>query len=212
MILSLKLVDNNQKITLDILKAILPQVNKYMVFNTNNLKAKIPEIIRKAIIGTPEYESLISGKLKYEFGISDSVEKLSGLLELWSSRIMIKYKKPVISRDKILSSISINMIRVDFSDVLYSEYAYVVDSLRGYSLPWLEWLLLEGNRTIVKDYNVKIGLNKYSRTGLAIMVPSKQSWRVPSEFAGTISNNWITRAIQAAEDDIQSLLDRTFNQ
>lgn len=202
MILSLKLIDNNSKIYTSILDALLPQVNKYMISSINEIKSKIPNIIKTAIINTPEYESLINGKLKYELGINDSTEKLAGLIELWSSRILVNYNKPRISMNKIISSVSINMIRVDFSDVLYSEYAYVVDSFRGYSLPWLEWLLLEGNRTIVKDHSVKIGLNKYSRTGLAIMVPSKQSWRVPSEFAGTISNNWITRAIDNAEENI----------
>lgn len=211
MILSLKLIDNNSKIYTSILDALLPQVNKYMISSTNEIKSKIPNIIKTAIINTPEYESLINGKLKYELGINNSTEKLAGLVELWTSRILVSYNKPRISMNKIISSVSINMIRVDFSDVLYSEYAYVVDNFRGYSLPWLEWLLLEGNRTIVKDHSVKIGLNKHSRTGLAIMVPSKQSWRIPSEFAGTINNNWITRALDNAEENIIYSINRIIN-
>lgn len=211
MILSLKLIDNNSKIYTSILDALLPQVNKYMISSTNEIKSKIPNIIKTAIINTPEYESLINGKLKYELGINNSTEKLAGLVELWTSRILVSYNKPRISMNKIISSVSINMIRVDFSDVLYSEYAYVVDNFRGYSLPWLEWLLLEGNRTIVKDHSVKIGLNKHSRTGLAIMVPSKQSWRIPSEFAGTINNNWITRALDNAEKNIIYSINRIIN-
>lgn len=211
MILSLKLIDNNSKIYTSILDALLPQVNKYMISSTNEIKSKIPNIIKTAIINTPEYESLINGKLKYELGVDSSTEKLAGLIEIWSGKILVNYKQAKISSNKIVSSVSINMIKADFSDVLYSEYAYVVDSFRGYSLPWLEWLLLEGNKTIVKDYSVKIGLNKYSRTGLAVMIPSKKSWRVPSEFAGTISNNWITRAIDNSQNDIADSINRILN-
>lgn len=211
MILSLKLIDNNSKIYTSILDALLPQVNKYMISATNEIKLKIPEIIKKTIINTPEYESLLNGKLKYELGVDSSTEKLAGLIEIWSGKILVNYKQAKISSNKIVSSVSINMIKADFSDVLYSEYAYVVDSFRGYSLPWLEWLLLEGNKTIVKDYSVKIGLNKYSRTGLAVMIPSKKSWRVPSEFTGTISNNWITRAIDNSQNDIADSINRILN-
>lgn len=73
--------------------------------------------------------------------------------------------------------------------------------MRGYQLPWLKWLLVEGTKPIVKNYAVKFGPNKSSRTGMAVMVNSSSNWSVPSEFAGTISSNWISRAI----DDISDL-------
>jgi hypothetical protein len=78
-------------------------------------------------------------------------------------------------------------------------------------LPWLQWLLLEGNATIVRNYTVSFGPNRFSRTGFALMRPSLQSWKVPSEFAGTINDNWITRAIDGAESNIQKLLDGAFS-
>ena len=103
------------------------------------------------------------------------------------------------------------MIRSDFSDVLSSDSGFVIDALRGYQLPWLEWLLLEGNKAIISKQEVIIGPNKFSRTGLAIMRPSNKSWRVPSEFAGTIKDNWITRAIDNSESQINELLDKAFS-
>jgi hypothetical protein len=211
MIFKLKLLESDSQISRNILEALLPQINKYMVDSINNLKNILPKIISKAIADTPEYNSILSGKLKYELGIPDPENKLAGLIGIWSNNIAVKYNKPRISRLTILSDFSINMIRVDFSDVLYSDYAIVVDAYRGYSLPWLEWLLLYGNKTIVKNKRVSIGPNKFSRTKMAIMVDSLENWRVPSEFAGNQENNWITRAIDNVSPEIEKILTDTFN-
>lgn len=108
----------------------------------------------------------------------------------------------------IKSSFSANLIKSDFTDVLGADAALVQDNIRGYSLPWLEWLLLEGNRTIIPTQSVVIGPNPRSRTGMAIMRESTQGWNVPSEFAGTINDNWITRAIDDAAQDVNNLLNR----
>jgi hypothetical protein len=75
-------------------------------------------------------------------------------------------------------------------------------------LPWLEWLLLYGGKIIVRDYRVKMGSNNRSRTGMAVMVESSGSnWRVPTEFAGTSNNNWVTRAINKIDNKILDILE-----
>lgn len=212
MLFNLKLLDNNKIITNNILQALLPEVNNYLKDVVSYLQSSLPPVIRNAIINTPEYDSISGGTLKYEFGIPDPSSKLSGLLELWSRNIQINYSAPKISNGSIRGSFSANMIRVDFSDVLYSDYAVVYDALRGYSLPWLEWLLLEGNKTIIKNQDVVLGPNRSSRTGFALMRPSPSSWKVPSEYSGTISDNWITRAIDNAENEINSAIEKALDQ
>lgn len=208
--ISLSLIDNNSIIYKKILESLIPEVKDYMVSKINTIKIQLPPIIRQSIISTPEYTSLINGKLKYEFGIPDSSSKLAGILDIWSNNININYKPPRISNNQIKSMFSINMIKINFSDVLYSDYAIVYDSLRGYSLPWLEWLLLEGNKTIVSNHEVIFGPHKQSRSGMAIMKESNKSWSVPSQFAGTINDNWITRAIDNSSNDIENLLNKVF--
>ena len=37
---------------------------------------------------------------------------------------------------------------------------------------------------------------------------TKAKWKVPSTYAGTIGNNWITRAIDEAIGDLESLFNR----
>lgn len=212
MLFKINLVESDSDIAYKILKALLPEVSNYLKDIIYYLQSNLPSVIKNAIINTPEYDSLNGGQLQYEFGIPDISVKLAELLNLWSTNIKINYSPPAIANNKIKGSFSANMIKVDFSDVLYSDYAIVYDAMRGYSLPWLEWLLLEGNKTIIKNQTVVLGPNKYSRTGYAVMRESSSSWKVPSQYAGTISNNWITRALDNAENNISNLIDKALDQ
>jgi len=205
-----EIVDSNKTIQENILQALLPDVVDFMDKIIQRIQSEFPLIIRQAIIDTPEYSSILNGQLKYEFGLPDSSSKLSGLLDIWSTNLNYAYKKPNISNGRIVSSFSVSALRIDFSDVLYTDYATMYDTLRGYRLPWLEWLVLEGNRTIIDNHEIVFGPSRYSRTGNAIMKKSPQSWSVPSEFAGDISNNWITRALENIQPEIQNTLDRIF--
>lgn len=207
---SLQILENNKNIEQSILNSLLPEVNNYMNNGISIIKSELSNIIYNSIRNTPEYDSILSGKLKYEFGIPNPDEKLAGLLEIWSKNIEYQYIKPSIIGSKISAFFSANMIRIDFSDVLYTEYAMVVDGARGYSLPWLEWLLLEGNKTIIEQSIVVYGSSPFSRSGGALMKPSKSSWRVPSEFSGTSRDNWITRAIDQSQSSIESLFRKAF--
>lgn len=206
-----KLLDSSKDIQTKILQALLPDVEQLVNNAVSLIKRELPNIVFSQIIAAPEYQSLVSGNLQYELGIPDPINKVSGLIDIWSNNIQYSYIKPTISGPKITAKFSASMIKVDFSDVLYSEYATVYDTTRGYSLPWLEWLLLYGNTTIIPGYQVVFGANPRSRTGFAVMRSSADFWKVPSEFAGTISDNWITRALEKTAPGIEDLLQRALS-
>lgn len=208
--ISIKLLDSNSEIYKKILDALLPQVTRYMNNAIQKLKSNISPIVETAIRTSPEYDAILAGKLKYELGIPDPGNKLEGLISIWLNNIEFNYNKPIISNNKIKSSFSVNMIRTDFSDVLSTDFAKVIDTVRGYELPWLQWLVLDGNKTIISEYEVLFGQNRASRTGFAIMTPSNKSWKVPNSYAGTIGDNWITRAIDSATPQIQETLNKAF--
>ena len=205
---SLKLLENSQTIQKSILIALLPEVKSYMDNAINTIKRELPSITAEAIMGEPEYNSLLSGQLKFEFGIPDAGSKIAGLINVWISNMIIEYKPPTATNSSIKSSFRANLIRSNFNDVLGTDEAYMNDSLRGYSLPWLEWLLLDGTATIIPNHEVVMGNNPRSRTGSAVMKISSGSWKVPDQFSGTMSDNWITRAISNSQDKIQKLLER----
>jgi hypothetical protein len=203
--ISIDILESTNEITTRILNALLPQVTTFFDKAFDNCKNDINNIVSEAIIASPEYQSILSGKLRYEFGLPDSDARLSSILSIISN-IKTNYNKPKISKSQIQGSFSLYMIPSDYSELL-SSAAAIFTTEKGSKLEWLKWLLLLGDKTIIKDYVVEIGPNSRSRTGNAIMVGSvKGRWNVPPEFAGTKNNNWITRAIDSVNDNIEQLL------
>jgi hypothetical protein len=203
----IRIAESDKMISEKIGNALIPEARKYMKKNMDNVKKSLPAKIYSIIVSSPEYSSILGGRLKYEFGIPDPAAKLDGLLSIWTNNVYVVYTPPsVISGGRIVSSFSVSMIKSDFSDVLGSNYAFVYDNKRGYTLPWLEWLLLEGSVSLVKNHSVVMQANPRSRTGMALMKVSNSSWKVPNQYAGTISDNWITRSLEAANDDIYNLI------
>lgn len=208
--MNLKIVQSQNQIGKGILAAFLQDLKKDIDRGVSLIKNQLPQIINSAVINSPEYSSLVGGRLKYDFGIPNASQKISGLIDIWSQNIQYRYKAPFIAGTQIRSSFSASMFKVDFSDVLGTDYASVYDTVRGYSLPWLQWLVFYGNIPIIDDYQVVMVNTSASRTGRAIMRKSGGSWRVPSEFSGTMADNWITRAIESKSAEINLLLERSF--
>jgi hypothetical protein len=203
----ISLEESSDQIEEKILRALRPEINKYLKGVFDKVKPQIINIVTNSIINSPEYASLLSGDLKYEFGLPDSDSRINTILQFWK-KINTEYKTVSIQNKKLVGGFVINMIDKSYSDVLNLSVSSLTTE-KGSVLNWLEWLLLFGNKTIIKDYTVEIGPNPRSRTGKAIMKGVQRSkWSVPSQFSGTPNNNWITRAIDSVIPEINKL----FNQ
>jgi len=207
---SLKILESNKQISLMIGKALQNQVDKFMSNSLKIIEKGLPDILTRAIETSPEYYAILSGDLKYELGIPNSASVLQGLINTWTRGVVTSYSPVVIlSSGQIKTSFSVSMVRADFSDVLSTSYAFVYDYKRGYALPWLKWLLLDGTMPIVNGYEVEFGPNPRSRTGMAIMVETTgKAWNVPANYAGNANDNWITRAIRSSERDIEKFIQK----
>lgn len=204
---NVKLTESNNVIAQNMLKALLPEINTYFNTISQNMKQNISNIVVSYIKAQPEYESLISGKLKAEFGLPDASSRLSTILNQIESGAMVQTKPLSISGGKLRGSIKLQMIQKDFGDLLSLGDATFTTE-KGSSLEWLKWLLVEGDNIIISEYYFIAGPYSTSRTGMGIMHGFQGgSWRVPPEYAGNINNNWITRAIDAASSDIQKELE-----
>lgn len=118
----------------------------------------------------------------------------------------VTYNKATISKNSIKGSFSLSAIQSDYTDILAIPESILITE-KGQKLEWLKWLLLFGDKTIIKDYTVVLGPNPRSRTGNAVMVQeTKSRWNIPPQFAGTLNNNWITRSIDSVNDEINSIL------
>lgn len=192
-----------------IIDSILDDIIRYLqpkfIKAINGTKGQLSQGLTKALKNEPEYQSLKSGKLRYEFGIPDT-SVVDDIIEIWANNFFIE-ANPIKKRgSQITGSFFIGMVKENFDDVLSSGYALVYDNISNITLPWLNWLLLDGGKILVRNYEVKMGPNPRSRTDMAVMIESNKNWRVPSEFAGTIKNNWPVRAIDGMEKEIKKIV------
>lgn len=203
---SLTIKQSDNRIARDILKLLVPEVKNYFDSILNNIRDPLKNLIIDAIKKAPEYDSLINGTLKAEFGLPDSDSRVNMIIQTLDN-INVKSKKIIIKGGEQLSGgFELTMIPSSYSSILSLPEA-TFKTEKGKDLHWLEWLLLLGNETIIKDYEVKLGPDPRSRTGMAVMrgvVSGK--WSVPPQFAGTANNNWITRAIDSVDNDIENLI------
>jgi len=196
---SLKLVNSDSDISKQILNGLKKQAQSALNKSKQDINDALKSLVKQSIQAEPEYRSLLGGELKYQLGVPDA-GIVDQIVNIWSNNIKIINNKVNSTSNGLRGGFSVNMIKSDYSDVLSSSAAKIKDSSTGSVVPWLEWLLLRGGDVLIKDYEIQIGPNPRSRTGMAIMVSSKSNYRLPAKFAGTESNNWVYRAISKIDD------------
>ena len=162
--------------------------------------------VREALVATPEYQSILQGKLRAQLGIPDANTRIITIIDTWVNNISVKVK----TGTSPLLLIDIGLIRTDYGDVLSLPQAtYTYRSKHGQGeIPWLKWLLLEGDKRIITKYEFSSN-PRGSRTGMGIMVrKSRGSWQVPPEFSGTSVDNFATRALGNIESVIDKIVEK----
>lgn len=205
---SLKLLESNEQITTLILDHLKSSISRVFDKSLPKIESSIKSIVRDALVSEPEYASLKAGTLRAEFGI-EYVENVDRVVEALVNTLNIQYDGVKISKNGLNTNILITMVKKDdISGIIFTDIANVIDD-KGYSLPWLRWLLLEGNKVIIQNYSVDYNNNPKSRSGMALMIQSDKNWRVPTNFAGSTNNNWVTRAISKVEPQIIKTIQNT---
>lgn len=154
----------------------------------------IQTVVISSIRESDEYEALRNGKLVAQFGLTETQAKLDAILAEWTKQLEVDING---------TTLTVGVIKRDLADVLSLAEAKQITE-KGEPLEWLDWLLTQGDKTIIKDYQISLDPKKaarFSRTGLALMVRGKK-WSVPSEFAGTKNKNWVTRVIDHIPDSV----------
>lgn len=206
MIIDLKILESNSQIRQSILDSIKNHIEQALNKSIGPISSEIKSVVSTALKTEPEYQSLIGGTLRIEFGISD-ISSVDLVIDQMVNTLNITKNPITITNLGLSGGFILTMIRSeDIDGIINSESASVITE-KGIRLPWLEWLLLHSNKPIIRNYDVKIGPNPTSRTGMGIMVESSQSWRVPPEYAGTQQDNWTTRAISRVEYQLPKIFE-----
>jgi hypothetical protein len=161
---------------------------------------RLKELITEAVKGSAVYDALVNRgqPLYFELGAVDSPEEMYNLLEVLRASVYVP--RPNIRKlgNKLHGSISVFAINSKYIDSAANNSGkYVSTNKDGKTtvIPWLSWLLK--SRPIISGWDIKFDYNIVgSRTGGAIMIQKRGGeWRLPIEFAGTLENNFITRAV-----------------
>ena len=200
--LKLNLLDTSQGISKKILIAYAKEINGYLNRAAPKIKINVQELLGNVLRNTPEYESLLGQgepNLQKEFGLDNPTSRLLAIFAVWLNSIRVDVQRVRATTRSLVGGLTISMIYNDYADVTNLPEANVVTE-KGEVLPWLSWLLEFGDRVIIYEYDVypKTGIRRTpgSRSGLGIMIkPTRGKWGVPTAFAGTVDNNWITKAL-----------------
>jgi hypothetical protein len=199
------LVETDTQIKKMILQALADDVNIVLRRAMPEIDTRVQAIVKNAIQQEPEYTSLKSGQLRAELGIADP-SNIDKVVDAIVDNSKITFSTVRAGQMGLIGGFEYNLIKADdMGGVIYTDIASVFDT-KGYYLPWLQWLLYEGGRPLVKKFRVQMGPSKNSRSGMAIMVRDRANWHVPPQFAGTITNNWITRAIDRLDSEIVNII------
>jgi len=207
--ISLKLLETNRQIQDKIYKAIAEEVNSSIIKNKKKTTEKLRAAIKTWVYGQPEVSSLLAngvpGSLSAQFGIpagtSDGI--INQIVDAVSKAITIDIKP---FKKNLKGNLQFNFQTKDFQNLLTLPEGHVVTE-KGADLHWLNWLLQEGDKTIVVGYNYIAG--PLGRSGGGEMNIGG-IWRVPPEFSGTNDNNFITRSFDGKESEISNILKGLF--
>lgn len=177
-------------------KAFLEECRRVLdVAITNSfvdIKRRIGELVRQLVMNTPEYDSLLNGRLKVELGLKDSALALNQILQALSQGITIDYHGLRLSGASVVGGFNVGLVKDNFSDLIGLSYSSYTSGPN--KVDWLEWLLFKGDAIVITGYEIKYTYSQTSRTHSAIMIKGTGGWRVPPQYSGTASDNFITRA------------------
>lgn len=200
----MKIVESDKVINIKINKALAGELNSRFKKQKEKLLNTIKGIVYNAIRSCPEIDSLSSGELKLDFGLT--VDPSSAIINAIVSSVNVivtpfSANGGTISKGGITVLIQPN----DYQNLLgLSASQQPIES--GGSLPWLQWLLLEGDSIIIADFGVEYSSEAKGRAGPARMTTSNRPFRVNPNFSGTKDDNFITRALRTYFPQIEKAI------
>lgn len=196
--ISFNVQDTVGEIVNQILQEFKKVLNSALKGSVNPIKKRTGDLVKDLITRTPEFSSLINGRLRAELGLEFPQYALIQVLDQLQNSVRVHIDPLKIVHEEIEGGLIVDIVQEDHSDILrlpaakYNSGQYVV--------PWLEWLLTAGDALVIADYGIRYNANPKSRSGGgAIMFHSKKrvGWKVPSQYSGIIGNNFITRAFDS---------------
>jgi hypothetical protein len=203
---TLVIKDLEKQITDGVLKTSKQVLDKAFSGALLSINSQVGNLIDYAIKNSPEYAGIVGGQLGQELGVPNPAVAMQTIIVAIQNAMKITYQPLTIYARQLRGSITVEVLRRDFSDALSASGAEFVTA-KGVNIPWLSWLLLEGDRIIIANYDIKID-PAHSRTGGVIMGKTKRGgWRIPPQYSGTARDNFLIRALDTVVKSIADMIE-----
>lgn len=200
--ISIKLLESNNAIVKKIHKALVKLFNRRFSKRSNTILSEIRPLVASALMSSDEIKSLSSGALRIDFGLTS--DPSGAIVNAIVDSLDIDIKKATGTAAGIKGGLLITMQPIDYNNLFSLSVAEQITE-KGVSLPWLQWLLTFGQQIIVANFGVEYGAGK-GRSGGGYMAVDERPFKVSSQHAGTVDDNFITRAIDSVAPQIKSIL------
>lgn len=203
---------NSREFDKAVREAIEAEINEALNKGRQKAENDLKSMVRLEFLGSPETTSMINGKLQAEFGFDSGSSYVVPIIDWIVSRIQVRIKPYRYRSGQNSGGYQVELAVFDLDEICsLGSASYISDVNYVRDIEWLRWLLSAGSKIIIKVFQIEysFGAGHRSRSGKAIMVRGK-GWRVPSEYAGTISNNWITRTFDSLEGRVAQILELNF--
>lgn len=195
---NIKIIDSNIKVEASILKSMYEGVKSILFRSKPNIESRVKQLAREALYKCPEIESLRSGKLKFDFGLDN--DPTTEIVEAIVASTYVYFKNFKLVKNGYSNVLSVYIQPSDFLNLFTLSSASIITE-SGVELPWLSWLLTQGDTILVTQHHVTYGAYVDSRSGGAVMKPGGV-FKVDSKFSGTPDDNFITRALEKYQQQI----------
>ena len=207
LVLTVKLLESDKFIQTKIFLAMARELRKIFDRSKGRIQKALRKFVDDIMIIQPEIQELNRGILQGAFGLRRGTEArvVEDIIRSISNSVYVEIKPVMPVRGKDLKGgMSIYIQPSDFSN-LFSLSSGIVKTEKLDHLPWLRWLLTEGDRVLIGDAEVRYKKGT-GRSGLAAMSKGTGIFRVPPSYSGTEDNNFITRAFANSEGRLIHLI------
>lgn len=203
MMASIGLKWTNQKNFIDdVIGGFVDLINKDLRKKKRKKVEQIKKIVFNSIYNSAELDSIRNGELKFSFGLPPGDDPTPIIAQAVTESIEISDPNFKKSGKVVSGSFRVDIQPSSFFNLLNKSFGQV-ETEKGLTLPWLNWLLTEGDSIIIASWDVEFG--NFGRSGGGHMIEGT-GFTINSNFSGTIDNNFVTRSLNSISEDILNIL------
>lgn len=168
------------------------------------------------LIGEAVRQSNVYRDIKYELGgelgFLDGQQRIDQIIDVIEKQVYFD-----VVKKKDGATLYLKAVKENYDEIMADPLAWFITE-KGTRLEWLRWLLEEGTTDVIVGYHYtrgntdrtfgrsrKYGRTGFSRTGYGLMHP-QGSYYIDYKYAGDAYDNFIIRAMQTIEDEVQRVL------